>query len=615
MIIEKEDTDILKKQVGERIRYLREKKGWSITRLRTESGISTPYLIQLEQGRGNPSIVYLNRIAGALSVRVSDITEEKVNPIETEMNVNTTGIPDMKGSGNAFFWAVLCKRAAAVQRAYQFDLNLSFSDPYRKLDELDWAFEWLDNLDSAAMHALDAIRRENQIWQSRKYIDQDTLNDIVIIWNEAIEEIIDELREYKSKNTQPPRHLQLALLALNWNLGNILYFPNNYQYKKAKEKFRETLSLISNKNIINDNKINPEDEVGLITTLAWACYYHGDYANALEHFSDAIKRWETIDSPLITYSGLAVSHRGIGATFQRLLRIHEAESEFIESLDYAKKVKDTRNGNILQLIWSEFRIGSFYRFIGDLQKGEKHLTNSDGLWKQYTATEEADNGLNTLRTMILNNLADLLIRKGNDLAYAKKLLEESIELGKTIHDKRSQAYSNWFMSLLYINDYKNQKRLGQALCYLDRSNRSFQDMDVVRYQYAILITRARVYCNLGANPAAYDLLDNDDVNQAIAQGKIQDKSLQILINLARAYVYSQDKNWKDAKKLYVNNIPLLQDLKYDQAQGRMDFARMLIETEDFDEARQQLEESRRLCEQYGYNALLQILKTTQKAIQ
>ena len=65
----------INKQLGYRIRYLRQNKGLSIEALALEAEINRNYLGDLERGMRNPTVVVLNKIAKALDVDLSVLFE------------------------------------------------------------------------------------------------------------------------------------------------------------------------------------------------------------------------------------------------------------------------------------------------------------------------------------------------------------------------------------------------------------------------------------------------------------------------------------------------------------------------------------------------------------
>jgi XRE family transcriptional regulator, aerobic/anaerobic benzoate catabolism transcriptional regulator len=71
------DLDAFLARLGERVRTIRSRRGMSRKVLARHSKVSERYLAQLEAGRGNCSIVLLRRIAGAMSVPVSELVDER----------------------------------------------------------------------------------------------------------------------------------------------------------------------------------------------------------------------------------------------------------------------------------------------------------------------------------------------------------------------------------------------------------------------------------------------------------------------------------------------------------------------------------------------------------
>ncbi len=68
------DNDLsLLSQLGKRIAYLRKKKGMSQLDLSIETGISKSYISDLENGRRNPSVLLLQRIASSLGVSLEKL--------------------------------------------------------------------------------------------------------------------------------------------------------------------------------------------------------------------------------------------------------------------------------------------------------------------------------------------------------------------------------------------------------------------------------------------------------------------------------------------------------------------------------------------------------------
>ena len=71
----------LLQQLGKRIRFLREDKGWSQMTLALASNVNRNYLSDLERGRRNPSVKILQQIAEALLIDLATLLKG-IKPIE-----------------------------------------------------------------------------------------------------------------------------------------------------------------------------------------------------------------------------------------------------------------------------------------------------------------------------------------------------------------------------------------------------------------------------------------------------------------------------------------------------------------------------------------------------
>lgn len=63
-----------RRDLGLRIRSLREKRGWTQVDLSIHSGVDRSHLSELENGRRDPQLSTLQAVAGALDLTVSKIT-------------------------------------------------------------------------------------------------------------------------------------------------------------------------------------------------------------------------------------------------------------------------------------------------------------------------------------------------------------------------------------------------------------------------------------------------------------------------------------------------------------------------------------------------------------
>ena len=71
--------------IGERIKEIRLRKHYSITRLAEEAQISKSYLSQIEKGANtNPSLQMLYKIAASLGTTVDYLIDEKTNGVKSK---------------------------------------------------------------------------------------------------------------------------------------------------------------------------------------------------------------------------------------------------------------------------------------------------------------------------------------------------------------------------------------------------------------------------------------------------------------------------------------------------------------------------------------------------
>ena len=67
----------IQRKLGDRIRKLRSRKGWSQEEFAAVSGLHRTYVSGVERGVRNPTVVVLEKIAKALKVATSLLLEER----------------------------------------------------------------------------------------------------------------------------------------------------------------------------------------------------------------------------------------------------------------------------------------------------------------------------------------------------------------------------------------------------------------------------------------------------------------------------------------------------------------------------------------------------------
>ncbi|MHB1651372.1 MAG: helix-turn-helix domain-containing protein [Desulfitobacteriaceae bacterium] len=63
--------------IGERIKRLRKRKGWTQARLAKVTGLSASYISAIEEGRDHPRIKAIAIIASCLEISLQTLLEEK----------------------------------------------------------------------------------------------------------------------------------------------------------------------------------------------------------------------------------------------------------------------------------------------------------------------------------------------------------------------------------------------------------------------------------------------------------------------------------------------------------------------------------------------------------
>ena len=66
-------TQNIKKEIGQNIRHIRERKGLRQTDVAREAGISSAHFIRIEEGNANPTVEKIYKIVKALRIKVSQI--------------------------------------------------------------------------------------------------------------------------------------------------------------------------------------------------------------------------------------------------------------------------------------------------------------------------------------------------------------------------------------------------------------------------------------------------------------------------------------------------------------------------------------------------------------
>ena len=87
------------KEVGERVKYLREKKSMTKNALAIAAGVSPTYVYQVEQGLKCPTVEYLDHFCWGLGVTLSEFFAEDPRGVKDRLAYLT---PEQKQLLNAF---------------------------------------------------------------------------------------------------------------------------------------------------------------------------------------------------------------------------------------------------------------------------------------------------------------------------------------------------------------------------------------------------------------------------------------------------------------------------------------------------------------------------------
>jgi transcriptional regulator with XRE-family HTH domain len=130
----------LRVELGRRLHARRVSQGRTLATVAMQAGLSVPYVANLENGRGNPTLGSLHRLADALGIRLSELLAEPAG---------TTAGPALPGSLAEFSQGARfrqeARRLAAEQNVTPAEVRhqlltamAAVPQPHRGLDELDW---------------------------------------------------------------------------------------------------------------------------------------------------------------------------------------------------------------------------------------------------------------------------------------------------------------------------------------------------------------------------------------------------------------------------------------------------------------------------------------------
>lgn len=130
----------LRAELGRRLHARRSSQGRTLASVAMQAGLSVPYVANLENGRGNPTLGSLHRLADSLGVRLSELLAEESGL------AGQAALPASLAefSQRPRFRQEVQRLAAerdvkpAEIRQQLLTAMAAVPQPYRGLDELDW---------------------------------------------------------------------------------------------------------------------------------------------------------------------------------------------------------------------------------------------------------------------------------------------------------------------------------------------------------------------------------------------------------------------------------------------------------------------------------------------
>jgi transcriptional regulator with XRE-family HTH domain len=122
------DVPQLAVTIGARVRSVRGDRGWTLDDLADRSGVSRRMLVNVEQGRANPSIATLLRLSDALGVGLPSLVEAPQSPALT---ITRFGDAPVLWQGRAGGQARLVAGSQAPDSLELWDWTLAPGDSHR----------------------------------------------------------------------------------------------------------------------------------------------------------------------------------------------------------------------------------------------------------------------------------------------------------------------------------------------------------------------------------------------------------------------------------------------------------------------------------------------------
>jgi transcriptional regulator with XRE-family HTH domain len=130
----------LRAELGRRLHARRVSQGRTLAAVAMQAGLSVPYVANLENGRGNPTLASLHRLAEALDVRLSELLADSDGTAAGPVLPESLAEFSQGARFRQEVWRLAAEQKVtpAAVRHQLLTAMAAVPQPRRGLDELDW---------------------------------------------------------------------------------------------------------------------------------------------------------------------------------------------------------------------------------------------------------------------------------------------------------------------------------------------------------------------------------------------------------------------------------------------------------------------------------------------
>lgn len=318
-----------------------------------------------------------------------------------------------------------------------------------------------------------------------------------------------------------------------------LFFQATSQYLKARKLLGESVSIY---------KKYPESYIGMARTLAYLGLTHAD----LGLYKEAINFMEKSRS---IYKGLGEFHYRLGWVLMYIGDIYRKSGKFPEAKKSLKESLSLQKGNFYnEQSIDRIRVLSY---LGIVKSEYGSLNNAVKILEKAVSIYETAYPRSFDRIWTMAHLAEVY-KKFERYSEAQVLIEDALALHmKNIKDYNLDIRAAWLMSKL-ASSHNDTGNYREAWKFITKSlniyNHHFKK-DNIKLAKA-LFTYGKICKNLRKNEEASKLFERCLIQYAKNYGETHLKTLEIRIELARAYLLQGNlsKTKEEMKKIFKTPI-------------------------------------------------------------